>query len=117
MKFNDLVQRVNSNKPVKIYMIDHIHPGILTGYATNPRKKDASFIDLDSYVAMFGFFSNNYDISGQTKYDKTYQGLLFQGRSVTTDFDEHKKNVEKFLKTNKYSNTNVDKYLKVAKEL
>ena len=134
MLFKNLTDSLESGKSVKIYMVDHIHPGLIAGYAINPRrvkKRDHinSHVELSPYIAMFRIGTSNFSVANLlagsvqgTLHDDIYHGLLFQGRSTTTDFFEHKESAMRYLERNFGGRLNLDmeglnEYFSIAKEL
>jgi len=127
MEFKVLEEMVHSGGYIKLHMVDHVHPGILTGIVSNPRKKegqngrDIPYIDLQPYIALFNFNGSQASLTGYNVNDPNYHGLIFQGKYATTDFTYHKMQVMEFIEQIKKSGgqapENLDEYFKLAKVL
>ena len=129
MLFKDLEDMVHSNNYVKLFLVDHIHPGFMTGYVANPRLKEGKngknipYIDLIPYTGLVasGPDSQFHLIGYPSECDITYHGLPFQGRFATTDFNYHKIQVNNFIdqlhKAGLETPDNLKEYFKMAKSI
>jgi hypothetical protein len=133
MLFKDLVEMVHSCDHVKLYAVDHEHPGFFTGFVSNPHMKNKDgrnvpYIDLHPYVGLLSLDIDAPlvghtpgDITYNSKSDVLYNGFRFQGAYATTDFNYHKLQVMQLIKqvqrATGESPTRLNEYFKIAKSL
>jgi hypothetical protein len=120
MEFKELVDLVKSDRPVKVYLLDREVPTAVTGIVSRTfSNRNTNYIDLDSYVGLFSFGPEAH-VENHIK-DSRYNGLRFEGRYATLDYNYHKLQVMKFIedihKSGSGTTEELQKYFKLAKML
>lgn len=125
MRFDYLEERIKKHGPFKIYLVDHIHPGLFTGFVYEAEKGDeSSHISLKPYISLINLRPTE-PLVGKIDRDvdvlsKKYGGLIFQGRFVTTQFSEHEHQANAFIKkmwNNGQNLESLQEYFRIAKAL